>query len=128
VQKWVAQMTWFDLVKISVIDEVLQHLESTKNSYFRDLKINYQPAMYGMNKQRDTFYVNTKSDLHDLAGYFYESDDFDIIHLQGPYPSEGDGNPTFPDMHEVITNKPYDHDRFIMYISHILHWFIVRKK
>jgi len=48
--------------------------------------------------------------------------------LQGPYHSEGDGNPTFPDMHEVITNKPYDHDRFIMYISHILHWFIVRKK
>lgn len=122
-------MTWFDLVKINLIDEILQHLESTKNSYFRDLKIAYQPMKYGMNEQRDTFYVNKKADLYDLAGYFYESDDFDIIHLQGIWrPTEDDGNPAFPDMHEVITNKPYNRDRFIMYIHDLLDWFIIRKK
>ena len=121
-------MSWFDLVKISVIDEVLQHLESTKNSYFRDLRIEYQEARYGMNEQQDTFYVNDKYDLYDLAGYFYKSNDFDIIHLQGVYDSGGRGNPGFPDMHEVITNKPYDHNRFVMYVSGLLQWFIVRKK
>lgn len=96
-------MTWFDLVKISVIDEVLQHLESTKNSYFRDLRIKYEPTQYGMNEQQDTFYVNTKMDLHQLGKYFYKSDDFEI------YSSEVE-----PD---------YD---FSVY--RIPDWFIVRKK
>jgi|TARA_B100000073_G_C23664783_1_gene546130 hypothetical protein len=72
-------MTWFDLVKISLIDEVLQHLE-----LYRDLRIEYQKGKYGINEQRNTFYVNTQIDLFQLAKYFNKSDDFEIYSPEFP--------------------------------------------
>tara|TARA_R110002020_G_scaffold447_18_gene2236 strand:- start:568 stop:885 length:318 start_codon:yes stop_codon:yes gene_type:complete len=74
-------MTWFDLVKISLIDEVRQHLEETDNNRnTMELHIEKNPYQYGMNKQRGTFYVNF--DFYNLVKHFQSSDDVDIIHIE----------------------------------------------